>query len=151
MATTITIQGYYLEPIIVFLQELTLYNKASRGRSKLIKVLTDKQKELQEEVGALIQEYAVIEENGEPKIETIDEESGVGRIVFKEGKENKYLEEYTAILAETLTINLTEHLTLMAHLLGGLDKLETPLSKGDSEIYNLLCEKLENLDKEPLN
>lgn len=58
--------NYELEHFIMFLYNLKLPNYQSRMRTRLLKLLSEKYKELEDDRLSVIKEYAELDEKGEP-------------------------------------------------------------------------------------
>jgi hypothetical protein len=63
----VLIKNMYLQSSVELLYRMTLRGKQSRHRSKLVRILNEKVKELGENEIELIKEYTGVDENGNPK------------------------------------------------------------------------------------
>lgn len=98
-------QIYYgeLSSFIKFLYNLNLVDKASRMRTKLIRLLDEKYNLLQEDLNQLILKHVCLDENDEP-------------IIIQDGENNQYQirdkaefnKDYNDLLNKTVVVNQTE-------------------------------------------
>lgn len=127
------LENYSLVPIAGLLGGIPLSGRASRGRTKLIKLLDDKIKDVQVYQEELVGKYLEKNNVGEPESFTYkDEESEVA-----------YNKELIELVNDLSTINLTEYSTEMKALLEGLLDTEVKFKEEEAFMYDKICEGLE--------
>jgi len=110
-----------LAPSVNFLQGITLKGKDSRARTKLVNLLTNQVRELQESEQALIDEYAKTDENGkQEKVEN-------GNVKIDPNRTKEYLAEHSKLMLEQVEI---EGGTYVNHI----DDCEKILNDYDGEL-----------------
>lgn len=130
---TIKIKNTNTAPIHNFLNGLELSGKASRGRTKFIKRLEEKNKEFLEDLEALQKEYFKTDENGG----LIADENG--KLTFKDELDfEEYNDKYKEIQDEEVEISFGEYSTKFEALFTALDNLDIPLSGQDADLYDTL-------------
>jgi transcriptional regulator of heat shock response len=132
------IKNNELNDIINFLSELKLKNKASRGRTKLIKLMTTKITEYNEDLEE-IRDPFLVHKNGERVVEN-------EQYILKEGVDivdlNKQLEE---LGKEKAVIMLDEYVELIKVFKEALDNYAEDFSNRDAVIYDYLATELEGV------
>ncbi|MGB3161540.1 MAG: DUF1617 family protein [Carnobacterium sp.] len=144
---TIKLENQLLLPVFTFLQNVNLKaNKASRGRTQLLKRLEEKSKEFNEALTEIRKEYFEISEDGE--LVVVD-----GKYEFKD-KENKVTleaelnDKVEELNKETFEIQFGEYSTKYDALFLALDNLEVEISGQEAFAYNELMDAYEvNEDK----
>lgn len=135
---TIKIKNSSTAPIHNFLNGIALTGKASRGRTKFIKRLEEKNKEFLDDLTALQKEYFETDESGE----LITDEKG--KLTFKEDLDfDEYNSKYKDIENEQAEIAFGEYSTKYEAMFNALDHLDVPLSGQDAEIYDALMDAYE--------
>ena len=135
---TIKINNINTAPIYNFLNSLELTGKASRGRSKFIKRLEEKNKEYLEDLAELQKEYFETDEKGD--LITDDK----GKLTFKEDLDfDEYNFKYKGIENEQAEIAFGEYSTKYEAMFQALDNLDVPLSGQDAELYDTLMDAYE--------
>lgn len=130
---TIKIKNTDTAPIHNFLNSLALNGKASRGRSKFIKRLAEKNKEFLEDLESLQKEYFKTDDSGDL---IADDE---GKLAFKEELDfDEYNTKYKGIENEYAEISFGEYSTKYEAMFNALDNLDVPLSGQDAELYDTL-------------
>lgn len=131
------IRNQHLVLTINFLQGMKLKAAESRSRSKLVKLLSEKLKELQTDEKALLEEYAVKDEDG--KAVMIDENQ------YDIAKENKpeFGKEHVVLLNEEVTITTTDYADHFENVKKSLEAYDEELSGTDADVYDLLMNELE--------
>ncbi|MFT8584828.1 DUF1617 family protein [Liquorilactobacillus hordei] len=126
-----------------FLAQAKLKGKASRGRTKLIKLIEEKNKEYNEERDTVRDPYFQVDDNGEKIVKD-------NKYVLKDTSKGKDLDKELADLAEeTVGIEFTEYNEKIKALYDALNNYNYELSNADAVIYDLLLDKLEeNYEKE---
>ncbi|EJF01098.1 DUF1617 family protein [Liquorilactobacillus mali] len=143
MSKLIEFENGELVAIGNFLAQAKLKGKASRGRTKLIKLIEDKNKEYNEERDTVRDPYFQVDEKGEKIVKD-------NKYVLKDTSKGKELDKELADLAEeTVGIEFTEYNEKIKALYDALDNYNYELSNADAVIYDLLLDKLEeNYEKE---
>ena len=135
---TIKINNINTAPIYNFLNGLSLTGKASRGRSKFIKRLEEKNKEYLEDLAELQKEYFETDEKGD--LITDDK----GKLTFKDDLNfEEYDTKYKDIGNEHAEISFGEYSTKYEAMFQALDNLDVPLSGQDAESYDNLMDAYE--------
>ncbi|MGC7725999.1 hypothetical protein ACP22O_06380 [Staphylococcus epidermidis] len=117
-----------------FLYELKLKPKLSRHRTKLVKLIDEKIKDLSDASNEIIQQYAKKDENGNPIINDnmVEFDSVENRIEFER--------EDAILINELSKINLDEYPNIYNSIQLVLSELDVELDKEKAETYELLCE-----------
>ena len=144
---TIKLENQLLVPVFTFLQSVNLKaNKASRGRTQLLKRLEEKSKEFNEALTEIRKEYFEVDENGE--LVVVDDQ-----YEFKD-KENKVTlkvelnDKVEELNKEQFEILFGEYSTKYDALFLALDNLEIEISGQEAFVYNELMDAYEvNEDK----
>lgn len=132
MTKTLTFKNEELAPVGSFLNELNLKNKASRGRTKLIKLLAAKNEEYSEERREVLDPYFEDEKLLEDDDGNIDKDN--------RAKAAKVADE---IESELAVIEFTEYSEKMKSLYSALSDYQNELSNQEAVAYDLLMEQLE--------
>lgn len=134
------IQNGEISKVLTFLQEVKLSGRASRGRTRLSKMLEDKIDILSQYQEEMIKKYVQLE-NGQPKVN--DEQTS---FVYN-SKEDAiaYTTEFTELLTDTAAVDMSEYEAEMNSLLNGLLDSEQELNGEEALIYDLLCSQLEDM------
>lgn len=144
---SLKMENRLIQVVFEFLREVTLKGKASRGRSKLLKRLEEKDKELQENRNEIRKEYFEVDENGEFKID----EDGTN-LIFLESvteEDKKILTDSLLDLdKEPFEITFTEYSTQYEALFKALDNLDEELSGNKALAYDELMTAYENNKEE---
>ena len=126
---------------VEFLQKLNLRSRASRGRTKLIKLLEKKINEFNMDLNSLRDEYFKKDEQGQ----FIQEN---GRLVVKDGVSVAEAQsEADELNNENAVILLDEYQEQIKAMYQALDEYDGELSGTDATIYDDLMEKLEQAQK----
>lgn len=136
----LTIKNYELETFAYMLYEMKLGGKKSRMRTRLFKVLQNHLNDLKEANEALIEEYAVHDENGE-LIRTKD-----NQFQLDEQTADEYFKELDILSNEENVIEINEAtqdmiLTVAKSFL----EEDVALNKNEATIYDNICEQLEEI------
>ena len=117
-----------------FLYDLKLKPKLSRDRTKLVKLIDEKIKDLSDASNEIIQQYAKKDENGNPIINDnmVEFDNVENRIEFER--------EDTILINELSKINLDEYPNVYDSIQQALYELDVELDKEKAETYELLCE-----------
>lgn len=136
----LTIKNYELETFAYMLYEMKLGGKKSRMRTRLFKVLQNHLNDLKEANEALIEEYAVHDENGE-LIRIKD-----NQFQLDEQTADEYFKELDILSNEENVIEINEAtqdmiLTVAKSFL----EEDVALNKNEATIYDNICEQLEEI------
>ena len=124
-----------------FLQKLNLKSRASRGRTKLIKLLEKKIDEFNMDLNSLRDEYFKKDDQGQ----FIQEN---GKLVVKDGVSIEEAQaEADKLNNENAVILLDEYEQQIKAMYQALDEYDGELSGTDATIYDDLMEKLETAQK----
>ena len=126
---------------VEFLQNLNLKSRASRGRTKLIKLLEKKIDEFNMDLNSLRDEYFQKDDQGQ----FIQEN---GKLVVKDGVSvGEAQAEADKLTNENAVILLDEYEQQIKAMYQALDEYDDELSGTDATIYDDLMEKLEQSQK----
>ncbi|AVH74707.1 DUF1617 family protein [Weissella koreensis] len=132
MTQTLTFKNIEVAPVANFLNKLNLKNKASRGRTKLIKLLATKNVEYNDDRKEVSDPYFKDGELLKDADGNIDKEN--------EAKARKVLEE---IEQETAIIDFTEYSDKLKALYEAIINYPNEFSDSDAIIYDLLMDQFE--------
>lgn len=132
MTQTLTFKNMELVPVANFLNELNLKNKASRGRTKLIKLLSAKNDEYNDDRKEVSDPYFKDGELLKDADGNVDKEN--------EAKARKVLNE---IEQETSIIDFTEYSDKLKVLYESIIDYPNDFSDTDAVIYDLLMDQFE--------
>ena len=126
-----------------FLAQAKLKGKASRGRTKLIKLIEEKNKEYNEERDTVRDPYFQVDDKGEKIVKN-------NKYVLKDISKGKDLDKELADLAEEIVgIEFTEYSEKFKALYDALNNYDYELSDTNAVIYDLILDKFEkNFEKE---
>ncbi|MFT9098521.1 DUF1617 family protein [Liquorilactobacillus sp.] len=120
-----------------FLAQAKLKGKASRGRTKLIKLIEEKNKEYNEERDTVRDPYFQVDDKGEKIVKD-------NKYVLKDTSKGKDLDKELADLAEeTVGIEFTEYSEKFKALYDALNNYDYELSDANAVIYDLILDKFE--------
>lgn len=123
---------------IDFLQGLKLKAKASRGRSKLVDLLNQKNNELQKDVVELQRHFFKTDKND--KFQTDDDNKLILKNGFKLDDAQKDLNE---LYSEIVSIDLNEYADRFKSLYNALNNYEYDFEGKKAIVYDNLMDKLE--------
>ena len=127
---------------VEFLQKLNLKSRASRGRTKLIKLLQKKIDEYNADIASLRDEYFKKDDKGNFVQEN-------GTLVVKDGVSvGEAQAEADKLTNENAVILLDEYEQQIKAMYQALDEYDGELSGTDATIYDDLMEKLEQAQKQ---
>ena len=125
-----------------FLQKLNLKSRASRGRTKLIKLLDKKIDEFNADLNSVRDEYFKKDDKGH----FIQDDNG--KLVIKDGVSvGEAQAEADKLTNENAVILLDEYEQQIKAMYQALDEYDDELSGTDATIYDDLMEKLEQAQK----
>lgn len=130
----IKIQNKYLLPSINLLYDLSLKGKESRHRTRFIKLLQERLKEVEEERKQLAEEFSRKDKNGKPIIED-------NKYVLENEKE--FYKEYNELMDEEFIIEGANHEETLKTVKKILLECEVAFSGQDAMVYDYLCEQFE--------
>ncbi len=140
MSKKITLSNKEVLDAYKFLQNLTLSAKASRGRSKLLKRLEEKNKEFNDDLKELQNQYFDTEEDGSFK-------TAHGQMLFKEEITNddkvEYFKAYDELFKDEVVIEFGEYSKKYEDLFDGLETLTQEISGENANIYDKLLDEYE--------
>lgn len=139
MTKTLTFKNEELAAIGNFLGTLSLKNKASRGRTKLIKLISAKNDEYNEERKDALEPFIMKDEQGN---EVEGDKPGLVRII--EEKQDEAAAAINDIDDESAVIEFTEYSEKMKALYESISDYSGELSDIDATIYDLLMDQLES-------
>lgn len=128
------IKNAYLKDIIDLLFDLSLKGKESRHRSKLINLLNDRLKEVEEDRVELAKEHAEKDEEGEPVVE--DKR-------YKIKDLDSFKDELNELFDEPFIIEGENNKLMLKTVSRALSNTDKEFSGAEAVIYNYLCEQLE--------
>jgi uncharacterized protein YnzC (UPF0291/DUF896 family) len=136
--------NYEIEPFGKFLLELELRGKESRMRTRLVKLLDERLKLINQEKLEIINTYAKKDENGEIEYQEIN-----GQKMFKINDIENYKKEIEELMNEVFVIDETEErremLTTVANAVLNCDMT----FKGEKALqYDRWCEIVEGINYE---
>lgn len=133
-------------PVFNFLDEVELVGKATRGRTKFLSRLEEKNKEYLEDLKVIRKEYFEVDDAGELKVDAD------GNLTFLDNvtdEDKKVLNERVLELQEeTVEVSFTEYSTKYEAMFKDLDNLEIPLKGQEAYAYDLLMTAYEENEKE---
>jgi len=138
MTKTLTFKNEELAAIGNLLGTLSLKNKASRGRTKLIKLVSAKNDEYIEERKDVLEPFIKKDEAGKDV-----EGSTPGSVVLIEEKQDEATAAINEIDEESAVIDFTEYSEKMKALYESISDYSGELSDTDATIYDLLMDQLE--------
>ena len=130
----IKLENHHLIPLIPFLQGMKLKGEKSRARSKFLALAMEAYASLHESELALLKEYAMLDESGEPKAN----EDGSYRLKTESAKE--YVAERDKLFKEVAEIEggtYTAHLNLIRQIFAEYDE---ELEGENAALYDALCD-----------
>lgn len=139
MTKTLTFKNGELAAIGNFLGTLSLKNKASRGRTKLIKLVSAKNDEYIEERKDALEPFIKKDEAGNNV-----EGDTPGSVVLIEEKTGEATAAIKEIDEESAVIEFTEYSEKMKALYDDIADYPTEFSNQDAAAYDLLMDQLES-------
>lgn len=140
--STLKFKNGDLASIRKFLSDARLSGKASRGRSKLLKLLAKKEQELNDDLKDVRKPYLILDDNGEPLIEN-------NNVKFKdEEAREKATADIVELFDEKAVIDITEYQDKLHALYDALNGYEYDLSGDDANAYDLLLDELEKIKED---
>lgn len=138
MTKTLAFKNEELAAIGNFLGTLSLKNKASRGRTKLIKLISAKNDEYNEDRKETLEPFIKKDEAGN------NVEGGTpGSVVLIEEKRDEANTAIKEIDEESAVIDFTEYSEKMKSLYDAIVDYPTEFSNQDAAAYDLLMDQLE--------
>lgn len=127
---------------VEFLQKLNLKSRASRGRTKLIKLLDKKIDEFNTDLNSVRDEFFKKDDKGH----FVEDDNG--KLVIKDGVSvGEAQAEADKLTNENAVILLDEYEQQIKAMYQALDEYDGELSGTDATIYDDLMDKLEQLQK----
>lgn len=134
------IENRYIAPAINLLGSIPLKNKKSIARSKLVKLLTKKLREFQDDDMLIIKEFANLDESGEPK--RLETTYDIPLDKLEECGKNR-----TELTKEVAVIEGGEYVNHINIVEEALEETELELTGIDAEVYEVLIEAFEQARK----
>lgn len=132
----VKIDNLHLIDSVNFLSQVPLKGKQSRQRSKFMKLLIERQKEVDEQLQELLKEHCHLDAEGNPKKKNEDKEWDIIDLpAFVADKKELYDEEY--IVEGANNDGMLKALKVI------LDNCEMQLSGFDAAAYDYLCDQFE--------
>ncbi|MFI3605667.1 DUF1617 family protein [Vagococcus fluvialis] len=132
----LNLKNKQLVSIINFLNKLELKTKESRSRSKLSNLFTEKLEELQRDEKDLLVRFSNKDGEGNPVM--------IGQNYdIPQETENEWIEERTALLNETISVDCSELKVHTERLTSVLNELDMILKDEDAIAYDVLLDQLE--------
>lgn len=131
------LKNIYLYPALIFLQGIKLKGRNSRARTKLVRLISPTLAEVQESEKALIKEFAVLDDDGNPVLKKD------GQPELRPGTVLEFNQEHYKLFSE---ISIIEGGTYEGHreqCIEILDNYDGELSGNDAEAYDELFDALE--------
>ena len=136
----IQLTNHYLVPLIPFLKGMKLKGERSRARSKFLALAMEAYAALHESEVELLRDYAVLDDEGNPKA------AADGSYTLREDAVKDYLAEREKLFNETAEIEggtYAGHMALMRQVLMDYDG---ELDGEDAALYDALCDAFERGD-----
>lgn len=140
MTKTLTFKNEELAAIGNFLGTLNLKNKASRGRTKLIKLISTKNDEYNDDRKEALEPLIKKDKAGNNV-----EGSAPGSVVLIEEKQDEANAAINEIDNESAVIEFTEYSEKMKALYDDIADYPTEFSNQDAAAYDLLMDQLESV------
>lgn len=140
MTKTLTFKNSELSVVGNFLGTLSLKNKASRGRTKLIKLISAKNDEYNDDRKEVLEPFIMKDEQGN---EVEGDKPGLVRII--EEKQDEAAAAINDIDDESAVIEFTEYSEKMKALYDAIADYPTEFSDTDAAIYDLVMDQLETV------
>ncbi|SER00402.1 hypothetical protein SAMN05216232_3933 [Virgibacillus subterraneus] len=137
----LTVENVKLIPTINLLSELSLKGKESRHRSKIINELKGRAQEVTEQEAELIKEHSYLDDEGNPK----KTDDGKG---YNIKDMDAFVKDTNELYSEVFVLeggNFTDPLKTIKQVLLNSDK---EWKGQEAEIYDYLCEQLEQEDND---
>lgn len=131
MTKTINFKYGELVPVANFMAGLDLVNKASRARTKLIKLIAEKNEEYNEDENDAVKDFY---EDG----------------TLIKGKENEVLAIKNEMRVEVCVLDLTEYIPKMVDLRNALDNYSETFADSDAILYDLIMDQLETISEDEM-
>lgn len=140
MTKTLTFKNSELSVVGNFLGTLSLKNKATRGRTKLIKLISAKNDEYNDDRKEVLEPFIMKDEQGN---EVEGDKPGLVRII--EEKQDEAAAAINDIDDESAVIEFTEYSEKMKALYDAIADYPTEFSDTDAAIYDLVMDQLETV------
>ncbi|MEW9503425.1 DUF1617 family protein [Jeotgalibacillus marinus] len=136
----VKIKNEQLGQVINLLFDLSLKGKQSRQRSKFIKVLDERIKEVAEQEQELLKEHCHLDDEGNPKIKNNGQEWDVKNVVaFRKDK--------IELLEEEIVLDGGDNEDMLKTVKTVLFDCEKEFSGQDAQVYDYLCDQFEESDE----
>jgi len=151
MSTSVTLSNYLVLPLFNFLGEMNLVGKESRTRTRFIKMILDRAKEIEQERLDLLKKHAAKDADGKTiyfdkdKQETTDESIAQN---IKIGNSEGFAKEYNELLGEKFIIDVMDS---SKETLNGIKEIllntDSSFKGNDAAIYDEICTAFETLSE----
>lgn len=134
---TVTFKNSELVHISNLLTSLKLSGKASRGRSKLVKLLAKKEQEYNDDFNEIRKPHILLDDSGQPVIQD-------DKVQFKTKEDRLQVNiELEELSNEQAVIDITEYKEKLDALYQSLDNYPYELERMDAMAYDTLMDRLE--------
>lgn len=134
----LTILNKDIKNFLEFLDKLEITNgRASRGRSKLIKLISRKFDEYQEEIAEIRMPYFEKDKDGKPLVD------GNYYVFKKDVNKNELNKLLTELGNDEAIVDYSEYAQKMEELYHFLEDLSMPLKETDAGVYDIIMDSFE--------
>lgn len=138
MTKTLEFKNDELIGIGNFLGNLKLKNMASLGRSKLIKLIVAKNKEFQDDLNEIRDQFFIKDDDGQFKVEN-------EKLVYKDkSQKDEANKQVNALDNEKAVIEITEYSSKLKKLYTALQNYDEEFSNQDAVAYDIVMEAFED-------
>ncbi len=134
-----------LKPMIEMLMGVKAKGRNSRAVSKFVKLVSAKFETYAKDEQELLKEYCLVDDGGELVTTT---KEGNTFVSWLPGKQAEAVIAQNELANEKNVIDLTEYEPHLKHLIVALDESDAFLSGVEAQLYDLLLDKLEDIEIE---
>ncbi|ANZ98104.1 hypothetical protein BFC20_10505 [Brochothrix thermosphacta] len=134
-----------LKPMIEMLMGVKAKGRNSRAVSKFVKLISTKFETYAKDEQELLKEYCLVDDSGELVTTT---KEGNTFVSWLPGKQPDAVIAQNELANEKNVIDLTEYEPHLKHLIVALDESDAFLSGVEAQLYDLLLDKLEDIEIE---
>ena len=134
-----------LKPMIEMLMGVKAKGRNSRAVSKFVKLISTKFETYAKDEQELLKEYCLVDDSGELVTTT---KEGNTFVTWLPGKQPDAVIAQNELANEKNVIDLTEYEPHLKHLIVALDESDAFLSGVEAQLYDLLLDKLEDIEIE---
>ena len=146
MTEQVKFKNRELAPIANFLGDIKLAGKASRGRTKLVKLLAEKSEDFQADMDDLKEKYFAKNDDGNYQSQEIDGEEYY--VYANPDDKQKHVKEVEEINEDEAVITISEYKDKMKALYDALNNSEVELSNQDALVYDTIMDQLDECFEE---